>query len=113
MTVDSLDYDFFGVSATYTVKGGSGATVTVVIQEEADADKVRQGTSLMHKADISVRQSEANLRPVYGSTFVLNDGNGVSQTWSIVPDGVRENRAVGDFVSEWVCDCQRFERPVP
>lgn len=114
MAIDAVDYDFFGIAAVYKVSGGLDADVTIVIDE--DADKISEGGdtgSLKHEAEIYVRQSEVNLRPVYLSTFVLDDGNGVSQTWTIVREGVRENRAVGDFTSEWVCQCDREERPVP
>ena len=114
MTVDAEDYEFFGTAASYTVSGGSGVSVTVVILEGEDSQAEGGiGGSLRHEADIYVRQSEVALRPVYGSTFVLDDGNDVSQTWAIVPDGVREKREVGDFTSEWVCECQRDERPLP
>ena len=114
MAVDALDNDFFGITATYTVFGGAGVTVPVVITEDADSEDSDRGESgsLRHSARIYVLQSEVALKPVYRSTFILTDGNGVSQTWSIIPDGVRENRSVGDFTSEWVCDCQRFERPI-
>jgi len=112
MGVDALDYDFFGQAATYTVSGGAGVSVTAIIHEDSDSEDL-QGIALRHTAEISVRQSEVNLKPVNKSTFVLTDGNSVSQTWRIIPDGVRENRAVGDFTSEWVCKCERFKRPIP
>lgn len=84
--------------------------MTAVVSEEPELDA--DGRVVRHKTLISVRQSEVSARPGYRDTFVLNDGAGTSQTWTIVDDGVREAREVSDLGGEWECECSRQERPI-
>jgi len=103
-------YTFHGVAATYTPLGGSAASVTVIVDE--DFNRLPEGQSRRHEAEISVRISEVPARPVYRSTFVVADGAGDNQTWTVVSDGVKELSEFQDIGGEWVCKCTRDERPV-
>lgn len=108
----SYDYTFFGTTATYTPAGGSGSTVTIILDEDFDAKK-SEFESVRADAEISVRQSQVSSRPGYRDTFTTTDGAGTSQTWYIVRDGVRENRELSDFGGEWVCKVIRDEKAMP
>lgn len=110
MSLIDSDYSFFGVSATYTPDGGSPASVTVVITEDFDSGE--ESGLIRHEAEISVRISEVAARPGYRDTFVVTDGEGNNQTWTIVDGGVRENMAFQDFGGEWICKVSRDERPI-
>lgn len=93
----------FGVSATYTPLGGSGSSVTVMINEDSDLNDSLGNVG--HTAKIQVRQSEVATRPVYGSTFLVG-----SDTWTVRKDGVQELAAVGPMAGEWLCHCTKGER---
>jgi len=110
MALIDSDFTFFGVSATYTPDGGSPASVTVVITENFDSEE--ESGLVRHEAEISVRISDVAARPDYRDTFVVTDGEGNNQTWTIVDDGVRENRSFRDFGGEWICKVSRDERPI-
>jgi len=112
MALIDNDYTFFGVSATYTAVGGQGASVTVIIDEEFDAQDSEFG-SVRADAEISVRQSQVAARPTYRATFATTDGANTTQTWYVVRDGVKEKRTMKDFGAEWVCKVVRNEKAVP
>jgi len=113
MTLTDDHYTLFGVSATYTPAGGSGSAVTILFRDQPDLDEAaNEPGARVHRAEICVRQSEVDSRPGYLDTFAITDGVDDSQTWTVVPDGVRERRPAMDFAGEWVCVCERETRPV-
>jgi len=109
MTLVSDDYDFFGAAGTYTPFGGAPVSVTVMVNEDFDREKTPDG--ILHTAEISIQQAEVAARPGYRDTISVTDGAGTTQTWTVVPDGVKELRAFADFAGEWVCKATRAERP--
>jgi len=113
MSIETFDYDFFGIAATYTPLGGVGDSVTIVLDEQYDQTKNTSPDTIRNDAEISVRQSEVAARPGYRDKFTTTDGAGTSQDWYIVPDGVRENRVFDAFAGEWVCKVMHDERTVP
>ena len=113
MTLISSDYTFFGVSATYTPVGGSGSSVTVIIDEDHDLESLGGiGGARRHTGTISVQISEVAAKPTPGATFMVTDGEGNDQTWTVVAEGVKELPEIQDFDGEWVCKCERNLRPV-
>jgi hypothetical protein len=107
MSAEDAIYSLMGTAATYTPVSGAAASVTVLIDEEADASA--EDMQLEHPAEIRVRQSEVTAKPAYRSTFTTLNGAGTSQSWEVM--AVKEARDFGDFGGEWVCICVRNVRP--